>query len=752
MSTNTITTLPYSGTTQVATVTSTYGIPVTAHIWGAGGGSSSAHEGAGGGYSQVQFVANPGDILTVAVGQGGGAGGVTAPPPAPPTTWSTRSDGCTTTLYPGYQYPQSFYVIPVTIVNTYGVWNIPSPPGRDGGGTFTWPSVLFPVSGYYTIQGQSFQNNSSLNIDNVSVLSGGPGINSNVSTNVYVTAGYHRIDVSATYLPPSRTGFGPASVGYVINQTNPPKITTTPTGLPGASYIGLLFNSRFPPPGQDAPVFALGNGNSFLDQWGVWGPDQNDISFTRTYIINFPTTADVVFQMASSMIATLSLDGNTILTSSPALPWETGVREAFVDVTGGTHTISFSGTGSVGALNRIGVIFGTGDQTSYSGGRGGISEPSSTQGFGGGGGGATVLSLNGVVIGIGAGGGGGATMDPSNLTTTTTRYTGSTATQPFSRPSLSGWPPYWPPIVIAPGTSGWYQQSYIYSIPDTNATFTGPVVSYCVIVDGVIVYGPTTPVEQNAPPPPANTFQKGNFVGYSYSVFQPGGTTDYTFFTACYDFTYTRLNTSAITNVLFNGENGQDIVGGYGGYTLGGGGGGGGGGARGGNGGAAVSGTNGVATGNGITGGYSGYNGLSLGETTVASTGRLPYVNNFYPGGGVAAGGTKGTASNGGNGAVVFDYQTGGGATVNDNGTWKLVSDIYVKDNGSWQPVIATYINDNGTWRPIKGAVPPTFTPVNAAFGAVVRPYSAGALLAPPPPAPDYGSGGFTGYGSSDMF
>ena len=59
--------------------------------------------------------------------------------------------------------------------------------------------------------------------------------------------------------------------------------------------------------------------------------------------------------------------------------------------------------------------------------------------------------------------------------------------------------------------------------------------------------------------PPANTFQKGEFVGYSYSVFQPGGGTDYTFFTAVYNFTYTSLNTSAITDAQFNGQNGQDV-------------------------------------------------------------------------------------------------------------------------------------------------------------------------------------------------
>lgn len=845
MSANTISTLSYSGTTQVATVTSTYGIPVTAHVWGAGGGSSDAHAGAGGGYSQINFVANPGDILTVAVGQGGGAGGVTAPPPAPPITWTTRSAGCDTTLYPGYQFNQAFYVVPVQLINTYGVWNTPSGIGTNGQTqVWTWSSVYFPVSAYYTIQGSSYANYNTINIDGVPVLSDTQGNLYPVQANVYVTSGYHSISITTTYN--DRRQRTAASVAYTINQANPPKITATPTGLPGASYIGLLFNSRFPPPNQAATVYALGNGDAFLDQWGVWGPDQNDISFARTYTINFPTTARVIFKMASSMIATLSLDGNTILTSSPALPWETGVYETFVDVTGGTHTISFSGTGSVGALNRIGVIFGTGDQTSFAGGRGGISEPSSTQGFGGGGGGATILSLNGVVIGVGAGGGGGATMDPSNLTTTTTKYTGSTANQPFSGGFNNGQPP----VVIVPGTSGYYiKQRIVYN--DVGNILQTIDDGYIVIVNGNIVY--QNQYGSGATPPPSNVAQKTTLVGNSWYSGTPGPYAQIDV-VQCWNFDYFSLNTSAITDAKTNGENGQDVVG-RAGYTLGGGGGGGGGGARGGNGGAAVSGANGVATGNGVTGGYTGHNGLSLGDIKVGPTGRLPYTNEYYPYGGVAEGGTAkstviryigstatdpfhsvivpGTSGyyirntgisggsnsiigysvvvngvvvyqsdggsaqappatlavkqgyiglsynqtfdvggiphyenvecfsfdyitaafkTGGNGAVVFEFQTGGGATVKDNGQWKSVTDIYVKDNGSWQPVLITYINDNGTWKPIKGAEPPTFSPVNAAFGALVRPYSGGTLLAPPPPAPDYSAVSTTGYGSSDMF
>jgi len=848
MSSTTITNISYSGTTQVGNVIATYGIPVTAHIWGAGGGSSGVHAGAGGGYSQVQFVAKPGDILTVAVGQGGGAGGVTAPPPVPPITWSTSDTNIVSgqTLYPTTRQNDT------ALLAAFGVW---SNPQQFGGTVDTGWFVTFPISGYYTITGSSTGvglNTEGEGAGGALYISGTPYIllpgnsgGTTVQVNRYIPAGSYSVYVSAE--TPDNSG-QLCGIAFLIEQTNPPKVTTTPTGLPGASYIGLLFNSRFPPPNQAESVYALGNGDSFLDQWGVWGPDQTVTSFTRTYNIYFPTTANVIFQMSCNNTGSVSLDGTTII-NRPPLQNPNTPSQSIVSVPGGNHTITISASGIAGALNRVGLIFGTGDQTTFSGGRGGVSEPSSTQGFGGGGGGATILSLNGLVIGIGAGGGGGATMDPSNLTTTTTKYTGSTATQPFS----AGFVPPVPSVVIAPGTSGYYIH-ILENYNDVGNIINIYYLGYSVVVNGVIVYmnqvgggGP------DAIPPPLTLAQKTTLVGLSY-IGGNAGPNGQVSKVQCWNFDYFSLNTAAITDAKTNGENGQDVVG-RAGYTLGGGGGGGGGGTRGGNGGAAVSGANGVATGNGVTGGYSGHNGLSLGDQKVDATGRTPYINEYYPYGGVAEGGTPGatvtryvgsTATDpfhsvivsgtsgyyirntgisggsnsiigysvvvngtvvyqsdggsaapppttlavkqgyvglsynqtffidgilhyeyvecfsfdyvtignrvGGNGFIALEYQTGGGAVVKDSGEWKPVDTIYVKDENVWKEVQVTYINVDGIWKPIKGAPVPIFTPVNGAFGALVRPYKAGTLLAPPPPAPDYSVSTETGYGGSFMF
>ena len=463
----TVTTLPYTGTTQVASVAGTYGIPVTAHIWGAGGGSSNIFSGSSGGYSLVNFIAKPGDTLTVAIGQGGGAGG-------------------------NSQYPY------------------------------------------------------------------------------------------------------------------------TPLGQPGASYIGTFFNTRFPP-AQDVPVYPYGNGDTFLGQYGVWGADPRATSFTRTYVINFPTTANVIFQMVASVYGRVYLDSNLVVEGAGYL--NNTINQASLSITAGTHVLIIEGTGQtflpwVNGANSIALTLSTGDLTSYSGGRGGQADSSSPQGYGGGGGGATVLSLNGIVIGTGGGGGGGGAR----------AVTGNYSTDP-------------------------------------------------------------------------------------------------------------------ITDRRFNGQNGQDV---FGYVNAGGGGGGGGGGARGGQGGGGTA-----------NGANSGYNGTSLGETVVMPTGQLPYTNGYYSAG-VAVGGVTGTATQGGNGYIALVYQTGGGGSVKDSGSWKPIQTTYVKDAGVWTSVQTTYVNVNGIWKPIQGAPVPTFSLVNGAFGALSRTYS-GALVAPPP-APSYDYGGFTGYGSSDMF
>lgn len=539
----------------------------------------------------------------------------------------------------------------------------------------------------------------------------------------------------------------------------------TPSGFPGASYSGLLFNTRFPPPGQDTAVVPYGQGlrntssnsTSFLSQWGVWGADQNVQTFTRTYTINFPTTANVIFQMVASTYGRVYLDGTLIVEGagrSNTPVYDDTINQAFVKVTAGNHTITIEADGSgtpanpaTGNPNAIGVIFGTGNQTTYSGGRGGQTYPpqAGVQGSAGGGGGATILSLNGVVIGVAAGGAGGATRPASNVSYVTRNYTGSTATQPFS----VGITPPAPPVVIAPGTSGYYI-NILYQFNDVGNLIGTYYLGYSVVVNGVIVYmnqvgggGP------DARPPPLDVAQKTTFVGNSY-VGGGGGPNGQVSVVQCWNFIYTSLNVNGSTDFRYNnGQDGQDVNTVQGIYeNRVGGGGGGGGGLWAGQGGTAGYGAPNI-------GGSAGVNGTSLGDEQAQPVQQTPYTNSFYPGGGVAEGGTSGTPTNGGNGAIALEFTTGGGGYINDGGEWKQIQTTYVKNAGVWSPVQTTYINVNGTWKPIQGAPVPTFTEFNGAFAPASRSFGARLTAPPPPPAPDYsggGGGGFTGYGSNDVF
>ena len=720
MTTTTVTNIGYTGTVQNANVLGEYGIPVNAYLWGGGGGSTSQAAGNAGGYSKVYFVAKPGDILTVAVGQGGGVGG--------------------------------------------------------------------------------------------------PNIN-----------------------------------------------PWTPSGFSGAAYSGLLFNTRFPPPGQDTAVVPYGQGlrntssnsTSFLSQWGVWGADQNVQTFTRTYTINFPATANVIFQMVASTFGRVYLDGNLIVEGAGRT--NTGVHDdtinkAFVKVTAGNHTITIQADGSgaspnpnSGNPNAIGVIFGTGDLTTYAGGRGGQIYPADigTQVTAGGGGGATIVSLNGVVIAVAAGGAGGATRPAVEVSYVTTNYAGSTATQPFS----VGITPPAPPVVIAPGTSGYYI-NILYQFNDVGNLISTYYLGYSVVVNGVIVYmnqvgggGP------DAVPPPLDVAQKTTFVGNSY-VGGGGGPNGQVSVVQCWNFIYTSLNVNGSTDFRYNnGQDGQDVstVPSIYGYQAGGGGGGGGG-LWAGQGGSAGYGAPRI-------GGTAGVNGTSLGDEKAQPVQRTPYINDYYPYGGVAEGGASGTTAiryvgttatdpfhsvnlsgsgyyvrntgpsggsnsvigyyvivngtviyqslggaavappatlaikagfvgysynqtfdvdgvphyenvecfsfdyvtstftNGGNGFVALEYQTGGGGAVKDAGSWKPIQTTYVKDAGTWKPVQTTYINVNGIWKPTQGAPVPIFIQFNGAFAPASRNFGSRLTPPPPPPAPDYGGTGVdTGYGGSVMF
>lgn len=39
--------------------------------------------------------------------------------------------------------------------------------------------------------------------------------------------------------------------------------------------------------------------------------------------------------------------------------------------------------------------------------------------------------------------------------------------------------------------------------------------------------------------------------------------------------------------------------------------------------------------------------------------------------------------------------------SINDAGTWRSITDVYVNDAGTWRRIQEIYVNDNGTWRSV---------------------------------------------------
>jgi hypothetical protein len=596
MTTTTVTNIGYTGTVQNANVLGEYGIPVNAYLWGGGGGSTSQAAGNAGGYSKIYFVAKPGDILTVAVGQGGGRGG---------------SD----------------------------------------------------INGW------------------------------------------------------------------------------TPSGFSGAAYSGLLFNTRFPPPGQDTAVVPYGQGlrntssnsTSFLSQWGVWGADQNVQTFTRTYTINFPTTANVIFQMVASTYGRVYLDGVLIVEGagrSNSGPLYETINKAFVKVTAGNHTITIQADGkgtpanpNDGNPNAIGVIFGTGDLTTYAGGRGGQTYPPQAgfQGSAGGGGGATIVSLNGVVIAVAAGGAGGATR-PAADTSTDFRYNNGQDGQDVNtvhdiyENRVGGGGGGGGGVWAGQGGGAGYGAPRIGGAAGTNGTSLGDEKAQ--------------PVQRT---PYINDY-------YPYGGVAEGGASG----TTAIRYVGTTA-TDPFHSVIVSGTSGYyirntGVSGGSNsiiGYSV------------------VVNGTvvyqsdGGSATAPPTTLAVKqGYVGLSYFQTFFVDG--VPHYENVEC---FSFDYVTSTFTNGGNGFVALEYQTGGGGAVKDAGSWKPIQTTYVKDAGTWKPVQTTYINVNGIWKPTQGAPVPIFIQFNGAFAPASRNFGSRLTPPPPPPAPDYGGGGGdTGYGGSVMF
>jgi len=199
-----IVTVPYSGSLVQGTFTTPFPVAVTGYLWGAGGGaggndSSRGGNGQGGGFSQIDFIVQPGQTMKVAIGGGGGSGGggANAAGGTAGASWlganyNLPTDGVVPDVlyYTPYSYPAY-----AQFVNRYGIWN--------GQGYYYW-YVYFPTSREYALT-IGADNHAWLYIDDVLIIEtpGDSSFSSPVSTSTFVSQGFHTIKINAVdYGPP----------------------------------------------------------------------------------------------------------------------------------------------------------------------------------------------------------------------------------------------------------------------------------------------------------------------------------------------------------------------------------------------------------------------------------------------------------------------------------------------------------------------------------------------------------------------
>jgi hypothetical protein len=498
-------------------------------------------------------------------------------------------------------------------------------------------------------------------------------------------------------------------------------------GQAGGSITDVpKFNTRTGPgfaPGPDyVPVFDP-NWGTFLNTYGVWNVVNGSYytSFNQVYNVFFPVKdATVTLTMSASHPALVSWNGVPIFTCTTA-----------VSTFEQTHTVTQG-------FNAIRI------QCENPNG-----EPAGVA--------LTVVS-DGAGFSAGRGGNAGGAAPPVTQ--------GSLATDPFFG-------------TIVPGTSGYYEYGRGYIKGDNNfEDFFNPS-SWCVIVNGTVVYGPATTQ------PPANIAVRGQAQGNVY--YAPDGypSLEYTA-VACYNFIYTAdtvgygaggggggatvLYLNGILKAVAgggaggggagyvgsaptpggnapggvrgrsliesNGQNGQNpLPYGGGGY------GGGGGGSLGGQGGARTEAEVGllIPGRGGEYGSSVSYTGGEALNSTNQNNAGFVNIFNFQPYSLTEAGrGGNGEtqlykpyqrpASYGGNGLVVLEFEVDG-LYVHTNGEWVPVQKTFVHTGGLWVPVVTTWINYNNLWVPVRGSIAPVLNQHPNLFGINSR-------VADPAPAP----------------
>jgi hypothetical protein len=292
-----------------------YNFTYTAVEPGAGG------NGQAGSYSRITFNVEPGDIIDVAVGQGGGAGKIRTAP--------TNGDS-------GGPYYQGSLA-----TNPFAGGVIA--PGTSGYYVFGFGRAYEVVQGFGDLR-VSFQPYQwCVVVDGVIVY--GPSTaappesfakpTAFVGNSYYVESGnqyYGEYDAVQCYTF-QYTAAGPGG-------------NISAGGQPGLGYSPKeIFSSRNPGPGN--PVIPVKNVayNEFMNAYGVWDPDTGLPNFTRTYEVYFPSSSKYVFAMGCDTYGRVYLDDVLFMEGQGYA--NTGHPVEYVlYVEQGFHTVKMQGQGA----------------------------------------------------------------------------------------------------------------------------------------------------------------------------------------------------------------------------------------------------------------------------------------------------------------------------------------------------------------------------------------------------------------------
>lgn len=173
---------------------------IQAYLWGGGGGGGGDEgsddpggNGGGGSFATYNFTVNPGDVIIVAVGQGG-LGGTRTP-------GSIVGTGGRSLAYSVFDSRDQPGVVPVSdsrwnyFMNAHAVWD---PGGSGVTPVFRSYTVNFPVSGFYVFQ-YSADNSMTVQLDGTTIINyGGFSADPVPFVSRYVTAGNHTVNITAT--------------------------------------------------------------------------------------------------------------------------------------------------------------------------------------------------------------------------------------------------------------------------------------------------------------------------------------------------------------------------------------------------------------------------------------------------------------------------------------------------------------------------------------------------------------------------